>query len=419
MHESHVQATILCASIMACKSEYEVVAMTMRAFHMLAQQLGEVYYRIAEKSKEHGLPAAAGLSIGTGGHFSGGGYGNLMRKYGLSEDNIIDAQLVNVNGKILDRKSMGEDLFWAIRGGGGSSFGVILSWKIKLVRVPAIVTMVNVTRTLKEGATNIAYQWQYVGHKLPKELFIRVMPQVVKASEEGKNTLVIYFIGLFLGKTKALLPLVNESFPELGLQQKVCNEMSWVESTVLWADHPIGTSINVLLERPKQPKKFFKSKSNYVKEIIPKAEWESIWKLMINAGNVFMQWNSYGGRMHEISEFETPFPHRAGNLFLIQYFFYWTEEGIEITNHYLNSSKALYDAMTPYVSKSPREAFFCYRDLDIGANSNNYTKFDNGEVYGAKYFKGNFERLVRVKTMVDPVNFFKNEQSIPPLPNYK
>jgi hypothetical protein len=34
MHESHVQATILCASIMACKSEYEVVAMTMRAFHM-------------------------------------------------------------------------------------------------------------------------------------------------------------------------------------------------------------------------------------------------------------------------------------------------------------------------------------------------------------------------------------------------
>ena len=75
--------------------------------------------------------------------------------------------------------------------------------------------------------------------------------------------------------------------------------------------------------------------------------------------------------------------------------------------------------MTPFVSKSPREAFFCYRDLDIGANLDNYTSFDKTKVYGAKYFKGNFERLVHVKTMVDTTNFVKNEQSIPPLPNYK
>ena len=137
---------------------------------------------------------------------------------------------------------------------------------------------------------------------------------------------------------------------------------------------------------------------------------------MIEAGINWIQWSPSGGRMHEISKFETPFPHRAGNLFHIQYSFFWQEKGIEITNRYLNSSKALYDAMAPYVSKSPREAFFCYRDLDIGANSN-YTKFDHAQVYGAKYFKGNFERLVRVKTMVDPENFFKNEQSIPPHPH--
>lgn len=55
-----------------------------------------------------------------------------MRKYGLAVDNIFDARLVDVNGTILNRESMGEDLFWDIRGGGGGSFGVILSWKIKL-----------------------------------------------------------------------------------------------------------------------------------------------------------------------------------------------------------------------------------------------------------------------------------------------
>ncbi|KAL2559715.1 FAD-binding Berberine family protein [Forsythia ovata] len=85
--------------------------------------------------------------VGVGGHFSGGGYGNMMRKYVLSIDNIID------NGRILDRASMGKDLLWAITGGGGSSFGVVLAYKIKLVQVPSTVTVFQVTRTYEENLT--------------------------------------------------------------------------------------------------------------------------------------------------------------------------------------------------------------------------------------------------------------------------
>ncbi|KAM7530365.1 hypothetical protein LguiB_033775 [Lonicera macranthoides] len=98
--------------------------------------LGELYYSIAQKSRTLAFPAGVCPIVGVGGHLSGGGYGMLSRKHGIAIDHIIDAQLVDVNGQILDRESMGEDLFWAIRGSGGASFGVIIEWKIKLVSVP-------------------------------------------------------------------------------------------------------------------------------------------------------------------------------------------------------------------------------------------------------------------------------------------
>ena len=64
---------------------------------------------------------------------------------------------------------------------------------------------------------------------------------------------------------------MNISFTELGLQVKDCKEMSWVESTLFWADFPVGTSIDVLLNRPKEVISFsFKRKSDYIKNVIPK-----------------------------------------------------------------------------------------------------------------------------------------------------
>ncbi|KAH7838777.1 hypothetical protein Vadar_031071 [Vaccinium darrowii] len=135
--------------------------------------LGELYYSISQKSKVHAFPGGVCTSVATGGHFIGAGYGNLLRKYGLSVDNIIDAKIVDVNGKILDRKSMGEDVFWAIRG-GGASFCVILSWNLKLVLVPEVVTFFRVDKAHEEGAIDIAYKWQEVADELPEDIFVRL-----------------------------------------------------------------------------------------------------------------------------------------------------------------------------------------------------------------------------------------------------
>ncbi|GLT35654.1 hypothetical protein SLA2020_100880 [Shorea laevis] len=73
--------------------------------------LGELYYKIANTSKVHAFLGGVCITVGTGDHFSGGGHGVMMRKDGLFVDIIIDAHIVDVNGRVLNRASKGKDLF--------------------------------------------------------------------------------------------------------------------------------------------------------------------------------------------------------------------------------------------------------------------------------------------------------------------
>ncbi|KEH38886.1 FAD-binding berberine family protein [Medicago truncatula] len=69
------------------------------------------------------IQAGATLGLCPSRVISGGGFGTLFRKHGLAADHVVDAYLIDVNGRILNRKSMGEDIFWAIRGGSAATFG--------------------------------------------------------------------------------------------------------------------------------------------------------------------------------------------------------------------------------------------------------------------------------------------------------
>jgi FAD/FMN-containing dehydrogenase len=118
-------------------------------------RLGALYDALGERT----IPAGCGPTVGIAGLVLGGGLGILGRAHGLTCDALVGAQVVLADGRVVECDEDAEaELFWALRGAGNGSLGVVTRLRLRTLRAPEISAF-ELHRPLEEAAELIE-TWQ-------------------------------------------------------------------------------------------------------------------------------------------------------------------------------------------------------------------------------------------------------------------
>ena len=157
---------------------------------------GAIWADFDHEAQVFGLTCTGGVVSNTGvaGLTLGGGIGYLTRTYGLACDNLVAADVVTAQGKLVHvSASENSDLLWALRGGGGN-FGVVTSLEFQLHKVGPMVASATVFHPIESAGDVLRFYRDY-STSAPDEVACYAMfvnaPPDLPAEYQGKPVLVI------------------------------------------------------------------------------------------------------------------------------------------------------------------------------------------------------------------------------------
>jgi FAD/FMN-containing dehydrogenase len=334
----------------------------------------------------HGLATSVGINSTTGiaGLTLGGGFGWLTRKYGMTIDNLISAEMITADGrKIQVSNDENTDLFWAIRGGGGN-FGVVTQFEFALHPVgPEILAGLLVFPIGQ--AKQVLENYRKFVNTAPEELnvwvVLRKAPPLpfLPVNVHGKEVIVlaIFYAGDIAEGEKLINPLrsFGDAYGEhIGAQpytewQQAFDPLLTPGARNYWKSHNFKElsdgALNSMIE--------FAGK-------LPSPQCEIFIGLISGAAN-------------HVPADATAYAHRDAK-FVLNVHGRWDEAAQDDTC--IAWTRAVFEASAPYAS--------------AGAYVNFMTE-DEGDRVAAAYGV-NYARLKQIKKKYDPENIFHNNQNI-------
>jgi FAD/FMN-containing dehydrogenase len=330
------------------------------------------------------IPAGSCFPVGVAGHSLGGGFGLLGRPFGLACDSILSMEVVDASGQVRNvSEQENPDLFWALRGGGNGSFGVVTNFNFRTSPVNMVVRFV-ITWSSKPiaQAAKIVQAWQQWLGDLPPAI-----TGTLHLDKAAGGEIKVHMAGLSV-----------ESESKLRVELKRLQKLAGVVGQISTITQPFKDAATVY--NGNGPDFIFmKAKSDYLTE--PMTD-QGILTLLRGLQKavvpISVLCDTYGGAINNIASDATAFVHRGKTQYVIQYYKEWPSARASAANINIAAMQTLYQSMRPFVSGG---CYVNYCDLDLGAG------------YAKAYWGDNLARLTKIKAEVDPKNIFKHAQSVP------